>query len=255
MSIMSRRKFLHSTAALLAAPAMAHALPVKAPMFASCGCCLSRRQAALLGPTAAAKLDVKPEDLIASSGDATTDRYLGMALLRMATVFKVSPGFAFIDGPKADNAFATPTTLAQGGPGTVLMGRDTFVKEMRNDESGMTVVAICAHEYGHIHQFMNGYHDDLAELDKTVRTIELHADFLAGFFLATRKQDYPDLSMFKVGESFFNLGDTDFNGRNHHGTSEERIAAVTAGFDLGKSGTRDIEQVAKAGIAYVRQAL
>jgi hypothetical protein len=102
---------------------------------------------------------------------------------------------------------------------------------------------------------MNGYHEELAALDKTARPMELHADFLAGYFLAMRKRDYPNVSLFKVGDALSKKGDTDFNNGNHHGTSEERVAAVTAGFDLGMTGTQDIGKVAEAGIAYVRKAI
>jgi hypothetical protein len=228
MLVVNRRKFLHSTVALLAAPAAAKALPFKPPLIGFCGCCLSGHQAALLA--ARARDDINPDDIVASSGDATTDRFLGMALLRLSTLFKVTPGFAFINN--LDNAFATTANLTKDGPGTVLMGRVYFDNAMRDDETGMTVVSICAHEFGHIHQFMNGYHEELAALDKTARPMELHADFLAGYFLAMRKRDYPNVSLFKVGDALSKKGDTDFNNGNHHGTSEERVAAVTAGFDL-----------------------
>ena len=51
------------------------------------------------------------------------------------------------------------------------------------------------------------------------------------------------------------MGDTDFRGRGHHGTPEERTAAISAGFDLGTKGQTDIERAAAAGCDYVVKVL
>jgi predicted metalloprotease len=138
----------------------------------------------------------------------------------------------------------------------VLVGEQLFSELMkRTDDGGMTVIAICAHEFGHIHQMRAGYQDDLQRLDKTVRPIELHADYLAGYFLALRKKDHPDLNLQDVGRTFYRLGDTDFTAPQHHGTAQERVAAITAGYDLGRKESDDIDQVAKAGVDYVRRVV
>lgn len=253
MSIISRRKFLQftapATASLIAMPAMVQATPAMLRGIRPCGCCLTAGAAAQLAKVST----LDPKNLVLSSGDAETDRHLGAALLRLATTFKVNPGFAFYDDRESPNAFATPATLVGDGPGTVLMGMRYFVERMAENDDGMTVIATCAHEFGHIHQFTGTYRAELVRLDSTDKPVELHADFLAGFFLATRKREYSNLNLQKVGQQYNEkLGDNAFDSKKHHGTSEERLAAVTAGFDLGKSTGQDIDQVAAAGVAYVR---
>jgi predicted metalloprotease len=166
-------------------------------------------------------------------------------------MFKVGPGFVFYDDYRVPNAFATPKTLLPERRGTVLMGMRLFSRYMTNGDAGMTVIAICAHEFGHIHQMQSTYNAQLSRLDETAKPVELHADFLAGFFLANRKEEHPDLELQGVGATFDRMGDTDFNSPQHHGTSHERIAAITAGYRFGRSGRHDIDDAARAGLEVV----
>jgi hypothetical protein len=255
MSIMSRRTFLRSAAAAAVAPVATRVLPAAGRQILSCGCCLRTRDVPAVALSGSGMVAATPDAtaFAYSSGDPTTDQFLGRALLRLATTFKVRPGFAFFDDQRSPNAFATPETLLPDTSGTVIMGKRLFSENMGHDDDGMTIIAICAHEYGHIHQFQSGYHDDLQRLDTTVKPVELHADFLAGSFLALRKKEHADLNLLSVGQTFYQLGDTNFNQPQHHGTARERIAAITAGFDLARGGVQDIDQVAKAGIDFVRR--
>ena len=198
--------------------------------------------------------------LIRSSGDAETDRFLGKALARLAGVFEVNPGFAFFESGDSDNAFATAQNLTGEGDGTVLMGAKLFGERMARDgDDGMTVIAICAHEFGHIHQMSGGYEAELTALDSTAKPVELHADFLAGFYLSGRKAEYATLNLQMVGRVFNEMGDTNFQSRTHHGTPEERTAAITAGYDFGRKskgeGKNGIAEAARAGVAAVRQMM
>ena len=144
--------------------------------------------------------------------------------------------------------------MGEEGFGTVLMGKNLFRRLMGGDNFGITVIAVCAHEFGHIHQMQQGYASSLSALDTTKKPIELHADFLAGFFLALRKADHPDLDIQTVGATYETIGDTAFTSPKHHGTSQERSAAISAGFDRGRSGGT-IRQAAEAGFAYVRDVV
>jgi len=192
-------------------------------------------------------------EILDSSGDAATDHFLGIALRRLALTFEVSPGFGFYDDSRAPNAFATESTVFPNSNGTVLMGRILFSKLLlQSSDNGMTVIAICAHEFGHIYQLANKYCDQLKAMDVTDRPIELHADFLAGFFLARRKKDHSDLELQQVGEAFYKAGGTDFINPQHHGTSLERITAIEAGYQLGRDSSAGIDAAAKAGFEKVR---
>lgn len=257
MSNFTRRAFLGGLAAAAFAPSVLRSRPASAVSLRPCGCCLrggtvgalTSRPPGMVAPSS------QTIELTLSSGDAVTDQFLGAALLGLAETFKVHPGFGFYDNSRSPNALAAPDAVMPGTFGTVIMGKRLFIEEMANNDAGMTVIAICAHEFGHIHQFQHGYHEQLAQLDSTARPIELHADFLAGVFLATRKKEHPDLDLFAVGETFNRLGDTDFRNPQHHGTAQERTAAITAGFERGRGGVDDIDKIALAGVEYVRRAV
>jgi len=230
------------------------ALAQRNPAYTGCALCnlaqlnYSRSEGGDTGPLPGGQL-------LSSSGDPDTDKFLGLALVRLATTFEVAPGFAFYDDREGKNAYATPDILSnEKGFGTVLIGENLFRELMGTDHFGMTVLAVCAHEFGHIHQMQQGYMTSLQVLDRTAKPVELHADFLAGYFLALRKVDHPELDLQSVGAVYQTIGDTAFTSPKHHGTSEERSAAITAGFMQGRSGG-NISQAALAGMTYVKSVV
>ena len=214
----------------------------------SCALCQQASQA-FAGNTA----NVRPR-IATSSGDAETDRFLGLALARLAKAFQVSPGFAFFDDSKGPTAFATSQTLVGNGPGTVMMGMRLFSQMMARRDGGIAVIGICAHEFAHINQMFNGYRRRLAELDTTVKPLELHADFLCGYHMALRKAEHPGLELKVLARELYNMGDTEFGHPQHHGTPEERLRALSAGFNFGKEGSRDIARAVDAGLQFVKRS-
>lgn len=186
-----------------------------------------------------------------SSGDAETDRFLGAALVRLASTFRVSPGFAFFDDGNSPNAFASPDTLVGGGPGTVVMGMRLFGQMMARRDGGVTVIGICAHEFGHIHQMFNGYREKLLARSNTVKPLELHADFLCGYYMALRKAEHPNLDLGVLARELHNGGDTATTNKQHHGTPQERLSALSGGFRFAAEGRSDIARAAAAGFHFV----
>jgi hypothetical protein len=195
-----------------------------------------------------------PPRIATSSGDAETDRFLGRALARLASTFQVSPGFAFFDDGNSPNAFASSETLVGNGPGTVLMGMRLFSHLMARRDNGIAVIGVCAHEFAHIHQMSGGYRGRLASLHATVKPVELHADFLAGYYMARRKAEHPGLDLRMLALELYKRGDTEFTSRQHHGTPDERLGALSAGYGFGKEGNRDIAQAADAGLQFVKRS-
>lgn len=258
MPLLDRRTFARGGVAISIMAALVRDA-VASTTHGGCGCC---GRGGLSAPAAvrpwSSARDAAPggsPDPALTSGDAATDGLLGLALVGLAELFKVNPGFVFYDDADSPNARATDETVIPGTWGTVAMGRGFFGDTMRLGDKGLSLIAVCAHEFGHIHQMRRGYQKGLLRRDTTVRPIELHADFLAGYFLASRKKEHPDLDLFTVGETFSTLGDVDVRGRGHHGTPVERTAAITAGYDLFNGGERDIERVAEAGVDYVAKVL
>lgn len=146
----------------------------------------------------------------------------GKALLR---IFQVTPAGGFLDDSDGPNAYATNEVYYTNGPdGTVMFGVNLLRSELSRDHGiGMSIPAITAHEFAHICQFK-----DRRLLQVPTKYRELHADFLAGWYMAIRHSFSPgDLT--PVMESFFEKGDYHFNSPGHHGTPPERLEQLRAG--------------------------
>jgi hypothetical protein len=193
------------------------------------------------------------DQLTNTTGDPELDRALGRALARTASTFKVSPGFAFFRDENAPNAYASDETLVAGTRGTVLFGRRLFGEQFRRySDKGMSVLAIVAHEFGHIAQYSRNLVRDLRANEPTVRRIELHADYLAGWYLGVRKRQDPSVSLWASGDTFHRIGDYQFNNPNHHGTPEQRVASSERGFELGFGKQSDFSGAVEEGRRYIR---
>jgi hypothetical protein len=114
----------------------------------------------------------------------------------VADFFGVNPAFGFYDPARLQNpisvereplnAFFYPEdTDIPGSKGTVGFGWYLFQREFyQYDNTGLTVITIVAHEFAHVLQFNRGYLPAL-RVGFPLKS-ELHADFLAGYFLGTR---------------------------------------------------------------------
>jgi predicted metalloprotease len=124
-------------------------------------------------------------------------------------------------------------------PMTIAFGKELLDELYAGGDFQLRVTCIAAHEVGHILQFEDGYFD-IALTDATVRRNELMADAFAGACLAFivnggQKIDRGVLeekrnSVQAAFQLMFQLGDDYFNSPDHHGTSQERLDAVDAGY-------------------------
>jgi hypothetical protein len=195
---------------------------------------------------------------VRTTGNPALDRALDASIKRLADLFGQVPAFGFYqEGDHPDinpmNAFAThERTDITGTWGTIGFGSDLFHREMTQfDRNGSTVVAIVAHEFAHIWAMKAGIIDKIYAGEKTVKRGELHADFLAGFYLGTRKRAAPSISLQAAGDLFHRLGDDYVDEHNHHGTSKERVAAAEEGFKVSYVQNRDANYAFVAGLEYV----
>jgi len=187
--------------------------------------------------------------------DPAIDRDLDRALGVVADLFGVNPAFGFYDPAKLQNpvgietngmnAFASPeNTDILGTRGTVGFGWDLFHREFYQfDNSGLTMMAIIAHEFGHILQQDRG-HLPAIKVGYPLKS-EINADFLSGYFLGSRKQRLPSLQFRKAGELFARLGGAD------HGTSQERLDAAEAGFRVAYVENSSLDDAVRAGLEYI----
>lgn len=154
------------------------------------------------------------------------------AVKRLADTFGVIPPFDFYDDSGAPNARAFRPT-ADFPQGKVIFGFQLYNELMTKDPTGASVLAVLAHEYGHITFFLSGQEQLILGGRKTVKRSELHADYLAGYYLGVRKRESPKVSLWKAGRLIWSIGDTAFDNEDHHGTPDERRLSAEAGFKLG----------------------
>lgn len=253
--MLSRRTLLVTMGCACAAPGQIPAAQGKSLSRSSQGCQVSdadlgriKGRAMALGRNIG---DLSASDIRRSTGNAGMDRALDQALKRVSDTFEVLPGFGFYDDHDGENAWATARVLLQQTDGTVLFGDRMFATLMRFDPQGGAVMWTIAHEFAHIWLYKSGQKSRLLAGQQTVRRVELHADFLAGFYLGTRKREQPGISLFNAGHDIWSSGDTLYNDPGHHGTPEERVAAAEAGFKVSYAGRRGTKEAFDAATQYV----
>ena len=247
---MSRREaiaaLLGGSAALLVAP-KAHSVGLSTAK----GCLIESTHLKALGKRGVAFFQ-PGERLITTTGDHTLDRSLGRALVRLSEMFSERPGFGFIDDSGAPNAYATDQTQVPGTWGTVCFGQALFKDLMdRYQDRGLAVMAVAAHEFGHIAQFRSGVDAQLLKYQPTVKRVELHADFLSGYFLGVRKRQRPSISVWAAGHTLYRIGDYEFHNPNHHGTPDQRVTAAETGFKVAYDDRAEFGSAFSWGIEYI----
>jgi hypothetical protein len=220
------------------------------------GCMLDAEQAAPYLAAAAEPVasDQTFEKLFSSSGNRAFDYALAHTLSQLTDMFGVLPGFTFFDDDKGANAYATPVTRLKRADGTVLFGKRYFDRAMKEPESPeVHVLATCAHEFGHIAQNKYKLRPRLTAGQPTVKRLELHADFLAGYFAGARKLQKPGFPAAVVAADRFAHGDFGTTAKDHHGTPGERAAACVRGFETAYRERRSFGDALGIGVNYVER--
>lgn len=221
----------------------------------SCGCCLKHGEADSISTFGYEELE-SPFGHSLLELSESQKRYFGRALARIANIFEVQPSFAFYDDSNGPNAMASPDMRLPGTWGSVIFGKTLFNQQFeKHDDGGVSIIAICAHEFGHILQYKTGYIGRMQAGLRTVKYVELQADYLAGVYLGKKKYDNPHLSVHGVRRTFELIGDTNVNNRGHHGTPKERVHAIEGGYKLGfDHPSISVDQMLVRSERFVRQS-
>jgi hypothetical protein len=107
--------------------------------------------------------------------------------------------------------------------------------------------AVLAHEFAHALQDINGMFEYWSEGKQP----ELHADFLAGFYIGKNGLITKD-KLISFADEFFDLGDTAYFDANHHGTPKERTCAFLEGYKVAVDYDFNIYQAYNAGVDYIK---
>ncbi len=170
-----------------------------------------------------------------SSGVPAYDFAVRRALDQIAAVIgrPIGASLQFMD---AYNAHVNPDPE----PKVIAFGK-ALLDDLAGADFELKLTCVAAHETAHILQFEDPYFD-FALSDATVRRSELEADAFAGACLAFlvnggRKIDRGVLEKRRASvqaafQLVFKLGDNAFNNPNHHGTGQERLDAMDAGYSF-----------------------
>jgi hypothetical protein len=188
------------------------------------------------------------------SGNNDFDRALAVSLKMISETFSVLPGFAFSERV-IRNAFASPRKDLGRNDGSVVFGNSLYREIMNSKEHPeVGILTVCAHESGHIAQFKYGIDTRLVQCpDCRVKRLELHADFLAGYFAGRRKLERSDFPAAVFAKTQDNFGDDHYGSPTHHGTQRERGEAVVAGFSSAFRDRQDFPTALEVGLNYVRR--
>jgi hypothetical protein len=215
------------------------------------GCLLADQQARAYLAEADTSVPAR-EDVIASSGNGDFDYALAQTLSLLVDAFEVLPGFGFYKVGDVHNAYASTLRHLTGTDGTVLLGNALLfelMEALENPDAG--VAAVCAHEFGHIVQFKRGLLRTLNAGQSTVKRAELNADFMSGYFAGLRKRERPDFPAMAFVTTQEKMGDYQFANPLHHGTPEERSAAIVRGFEVAYRQRQSLADAIATGINYV----
>lgn len=163
-----------------------------------------------------------------TSGNANIDNVTIKEFQQLLNIFPVRPNFMYLNENGSPNAFATSRITNTAFPdGSILLGLGLINAECTQSPSGTcsSIPIILAHEFGHIIDFKNG-------LSLNGKYKELFADYIAGSYLFHRATIFGWLNINEVAKSFYDKGSYNFNHPDFHGTPQERIDALTAGYYL-----------------------
>jgi hypothetical protein len=174
-----------------------------------------------------------------TTGVTALDNSFNNSKIDLESLFNVKVDiYVYYDG-SSPNAFAKPSTNPAFN-GLVAFGTNMLQNTLWiMNEGGYAVAGILAHEFGHVLQLKKNC--SLSGMKK-----ELHADFLAGYYFGRRS--YLTSGLQNFANDLFSIGDYDFWSPQHHGTPEERVSAMLAGFN---SSNLTLSAAYQKGINYV----
>ncbi len=192
------------------------------------------------------------EPIIERSDDRLFDYALAQTLYKISQKFGVTPGFAYYDDSAGHNAYATPRARLANADGTVLMGIG-LLAQLRNKgvSPEVAVAGVCAHEFGHIVQYKYGLVDKVDAGQRTTKRSELQADYFAGYFAGLRELEKSSFPASVVVLTMHSFGDVLFGDPSHHGTPQERAAAVNRGFEASFRARKGLSEAIDESTSYV----
>lgn len=187
--------------------------------------------------------NVEEKTVTVSSGNALTDKLLLEDISELNNQFGVyipvyfwhtSQKNAFFTNLKFDALIKEDLGIADPGlDGSVFITTGLWQNEVAYND-GFALPTVIAHEFAHAMQHKN-------KSALSGKWLELHADYLAGWFTGHRYRTKPFINRYgqfdstaviKIQRSLFDKGDQGYYSKDPHGTPGERANAFKFGYEL-----------------------
>jgi hypothetical protein len=127
---------------------------------------------------------------------------------------------------------------------TMCLGLNLIINLYGKTQNFDLISAVLAHEFGHVIQ--NTYN-----WKGGGKFPELHADFLAGFYIGKKNLFKSETNLNSFVNEFYSRGDTDFFSEKHHGSSSERGCAFLEGYMYAQENNSNALDANQYGYDYI----
>jgi hypothetical protein len=170
---------------------------------------------------------------------STTENIIKSEFNLLKSFFNVTIDLAIIDFEDGPCYFPDSKTL---------VADKIFLNQVSKLSFGNEKIkAILAHEFAHALQDKVG----LVNLLSGGKKVELHADYLAGYYIG-QKGLITKEKLTAFAQEFFSLGDQSFYAADPHGTPEERRCAFLEGYKVAVKYSFNVTQAFNCGVDYIK---
>lgn len=187
-----------------------------------------------------------------STGNTQLDNLVWNEESKLESTFGINASVNICSGT---NGLAMPYCKHSGCNGTIELGKSLLAFEYKQPSGNYIVMAIMAHEFAHLVQFQ---HPEIRWTSSAQQ--ELHADFLAGWYIgqyikkysygSSERSNIPSAVMLGFGQ----LGDEEYWSMNHHGNKFARFMVIQQGMCDGYNWM-PLDRAFKAGIYVANEAI
>jgi hypothetical protein len=152
-----------------------------------------------------------------------------------------------------------PGAYMNSGRNLIAIGEGYLNKYADKRFGLLKISGVLAHEESHIFQVKWKINTMLEDIrGQHIKFVELHADYLAGAYMAWRKS-YRGVDPSEISALFFELGDL-VDGDKHHGTPQERFLTFQSGYRefldaKQKDPSSDVITAATLGLKFLRSVI
>lgn len=182
--------------------------------------------------------------LLRSSGYSELDKIVQEEIYKLQIFFGVKIDFFFLkELYNGKNAMFT-SSCNYNCNGTILLGVNLLYDRVLNRNHGIECVkAVLAHEFGHCIQKLQYWNEP-------GKRPELHADYMAGFYMGSN-YNHSDSEVNALFNEFFSIGDYAYWSPDYHGSPDERRCAFLEGYYFAKENKTNASVANSYGLQYI----